>query len=439
MDYQKMPVGLRGISEQFTKEGLQYNFFKCEHLFQGVNKNLDLLFLTEVDYQKASSLLEKEGYLLYMDESVEKYKKMYVKVEKKQLTAVHLHREVAWHGIITLDKHKIFARAQGNFPTPEDALLIHAAHALFENFKVSPLQKELLQKYRSEAQDHRYIFQHLSPFGWKKAFEQLVSADFSVKKEMVFSAYLGRFSRNPFLMVNPLSKISEKIWRSVSLRRRGVLIALSGVNGSGKTTLVNEILRSYQPITKFLHGQQGYYYGWDPFLPLTKLLSRAAKKKNLYQKLNQGTKVDLKKEAILAYNFVEYLARYLWQIYPALRKGKLVVTDRYFYDLYAQHSYAEKSKIISFLLRLFPKPDHFFVLQADVAALSRRDKNNLVLSDTVTRPAERKVHLREELEHQIKKYRTLKEKYEGILIETEKDLAENTLQVIQSSWPSLAR
>ena len=96
----------------------------------------------------------------------------------------------------------------------------------------------------------------------------------------------------------------------------GKFIVLEGIDGSGKTTLANETLRSYEPITKFFHGQKGYYYGWDPFLPLTKALSRAAKKKNIYQQLNQHPqKIDLKKEAIVLYNFVEYLARYFCHIY----------------------------------------------------------------------------------------------------------------------------
>ena len=440
----KMPRELQRICSLISTAKLEYNLFKCEHIVEGANKNLDLLFLSNSDYQNASAILEKEGYLLYMDESVEKYKKMYVKVDKVNtiLTAVHLHREIAWHGVPVLDKKKVFAGSKNNFPSSEDALLIHSAHALFENFKVSAFQKELLQKYSKESKDYAYVDQHLSAFGWKKAFHQFIINHYSVKKGMILSAYLGRFFRDPSLIASPLQKAGRRIWRSISLKRRGTLIAISGVNGSGKTTLVNQVLHNYQSITKFFHGQQGYYYGWDPFLPLTKILSRTAKNNNIYQKLNQkglDHKADWKKEAILLYDCIEYLARYYAHIYPSLRQGKLVVTDRYCYDMYAQHSYAEKSRIMKILLPLFPKPDYFFVLHADIATIMNRDKNTKVLSNSIIKSAERNVHEPQELEDQIRRYQELQNRYAGIPIETTKAISENTTQIIQKSWPSLIR
>src|SRR3989338_5731761 len=437
----KMPGELQQICRLFDAAGLQYNLFKCEHILQGANKNLDLLFLHGLEYEKASKILEKEGYLLYLDEPIEKYKRMYVKHQKETntLTAVHLHREVAWHGIPVLDKGMIFARAKENLPSPEDALLIHSAHALFENFQVKPFQKELLLKYQKEAQDKQYINQHLSQFGWKTSFWRFAAEDFSVSKKMILSAYAGRFTQNPLLLVSPLSKISKKILRSLSLKRKGILITLSGVNGAGKTTMVNELLKIYQPTTAFFHGQKGYYFGWDPFLPVTKILSRAAKKKNIYQKLNQETtKISLKKEAILSYDFIEYYSRYLWHIYPALRKGKMVVTDRYFYDLYAQHSYAEKSKVMKPLLRLFPKPDFLFILNADLAAIIQRDKNTSLLSTTATRSKERDIHDQEDLENQRRRYLQLPVKSNRHIINTTKPIKENVNTIIQTTWKSLA-
>ncbi len=437
LNAEKMPEELQKICQSFSAAGLQYNFFKCEHIFQGANKNLDLLFLNQPDYQEASSILEKEGFLLYLGENVEKYKRMYVKLDKI-LTAVHLHREIAWHGIPVLDKMLVFERAKNNIPSAEDALLIHSAHALFENFKVTSFQKELLLKYRKEANDHKYISQHLSKFGWKKAFYQLQLDDFSIKKETIAQAYIGRWKQNPFLLYNFGSKIFTVFRRKISLKRSGVLIALSGVNGSGKTTIVNETLTAYHPITKFFHGQKGYYYGWDPFLPLTKALSRAAKKKKIYQELNQHQqKIGLKKEAIVLYNFVEYLARYFCHIYPLLRKGQLVITDRYFYDIYAQHAYAEKSKIIKPLLRLFPRPDYFCILNADVPAIINRDKNTFLLSKTAARAAQRSIHSKKDLEDQIRRYFRLKALFNGHILETVKPVPENVAEIIRLTWKSL--
>ena len=95
----KMPKELHRIVTLFKLQNLSYNLFKCEHIFSGENKNLDILFHTTEDYNKASQILEKEKYILYMSEKVEKYKKMYLKLNNETLTKIHLHREIAWNGV----------------------------------------------------------------------------------------------------------------------------------------------------------------------------------------------------------------------------------------------------------------------------------------------------------------------------------------------------
>ena len=138
LNYQKTPVGLLKIIAILKHSNLEYNLFKCEKVFEGGWNNLDILFKDTEDYEKASVILEKNNFELYLTETVEKYKRMYVKVFGKRLYAVHIHREVAWHGIITLNKNHIFKRQKMenklvNIPSDEDALLIHSAHILFEN------------------------------------------------------------------------------------------------------------------------------------------------------------------------------------------------------------------------------------------------------------------------------------------------------------------
>src|SRR3989338_11133926 len=183
-----MPKELQRILKLFDQHTVAYLLFKCEHILEGKNKNLDLLLKSIDDYSSASALLEQQGYVLYMNESVEKYKKMYLFFDGKTVSAIHLHREVAWHGVIALDKEKIFERAQGKIPSPEDSLLIHSAHALFENFRVKEYHRVLLEKYKQETTDWDYINQHLAQFGWKRSFYRFLPY-FSLNSSIITEAY----------------------------------------------------------------------------------------------------------------------------------------------------------------------------------------------------------------------------------------------------------
>src|SRR3989344_5916429 len=192
-----IPSNIQKTLELFN--GLNYVLFKCEHILQGENKNVDLLLSNE-DYQLASKILEQHGFLLYMPERVEKYKRMYVHFnpaeKNNSLTAIHLHREVAWHGIVALTKKPILERAVNHLPSPEDSLLIHVAHALFENFKIKPFQQKLIEEYKQKAKDEGYIQEQLRSNGWRQEFKQFLLTN-TISKSMIIRAYAKSFCKRP--------------------------------------------------------------------------------------------------------------------------------------------------------------------------------------------------------------------------------------------------
>ena len=291
----RMPIEFQKIVGLFDQTKVNYLLFKCEHILEGQNKNLDVLLRTIGDYNRASSLLEQHGYVLYMNENVEKYKKMYVFFDGKTISAIHLHREVAWHGVVVLDKENIFERRQGKFPSPEDSLLIHSAHTLFENFKVKDYHRKLLEKYKQEARNWVYIDSQLSRFGWKKAFYEFL-LHFSVNPEVIFKAYNGRLQKNPLLFFTLSKKILYAAVRRISLKKKGYLLCLIGMNGSGKSTTKEALLQAYQPLTTFVAGQQGYYFGWKPsFLGklFSHFLSLAVKKPPVPPRLKNQSVLQL--------------------------------------------------------------------------------------------------------------------------------------------------
>lgn len=433
---ENMPEELRRITELFDVSGILYLLFKSEHILEGQNKNMDVLLRTIQDYDGASRLLEQQGYVLYLDEKVEKYKKMYVFFDGKIVSAVHLHREISWHGVVVLDREKVFERAQGNVPSPEDSLLIHSAHALFENFTVQGGQRILLEKYRQEAKEGDYLRSQLSAFGWKNAFDGFVQ-DFSPRSWLVLQAYLGCLWKKPGNAVNSLVKVARTIRRKTSLSRKGYLLALVGMNGSGKSTTQQALLQAYKPLTAFVSGQQSYYLGWkESFLGKLFSLLRGRKGKKLFDTVSEEKETvknfDLFQELLFLHISMSFFFRYLKDIYPHLRKNKLVVTDRYFYDLYGQYPYSEKSRVLNQLFRVFsfPEPNCLVLLDVDVDTAMKRDKGGI---------AQRKVQPREKLSGQKRRYLEIARKHHALLLNAEDDFHKNISTLVQGTWKAYLR
>ncbi|MBT4804662.1 hypothetical protein HON71_00655 [Candidatus Woesearchaeota archaeon] len=439
--YKRINPELHRIIQIFNKNGLNYNLFKCEHIFEGENKNLDIIFRTIEDYNKASKILNKENYLLYMSEKVERYKKMYLLFKKEVVYAIHLHREVSWHGIIVLNKEKVFERARNNIPSPEDSLLIHSAHALFENFKISSFQRKLLAKYKKETKDKNYINSQLVKFGWKKEFYKFIK-DFSITKRLIVQIYFSCLIKHPLSILTLGNKLFKYIRRKISLERKCYLIALIGVNGSGKTTLTHKLLEKYENLTRFMGiKQERYYFGWVPFSFIAKIISKMFRRKAIFKEtavkstvIKNNQKINKNKmfqELLFLYNFCEYLYRYIFTIYPKLRTRKLLISDRYFYDIYGQYPSAKKSIIVPLLFKLFPSPDLLIILDANTKTIMKRNKAGQNLK--------RNVFPKEYLDCQKERYKEISTMFNAPIIDTENKLENNIDEITSHSWNSIIK
>lgn len=438
--YQNTPPELHTVISLFHEHHLNYNLFKCEHIFEGENKNLDILFKENEDYNRASSLLEKEGFALYLGENVEKFKKMYVRFNNGVLTAVHLHREVAWHGVKYLNKEVIFSHAKelepGIFiPSLEDSILIHTAHVAAENFSFRQRELKFLPIYLQQNPDWKYIAKTSADNHWKIALKPLLEnlSHKNISMKEIVKTYLSVLLNRPEDCLYLGKKVITHFLKKIHLRRKGTLIALIGVNGTGKTTLATRMGEKYQPLAQFMRVQQKYYYyGWKPFSPFAKRGAKIFRKKDIFKKVaeenNNNNKISLFTEALFVYNYTDYFLRYLFHIYPSLRAGNIIVSDRYFYDLYGQYPYAEKSIIIKTLLRLFPQPDYTFIADASVDSILKREKHQ----------EKRIVKSSEYLQGQRERYSHLNSFLKkSSIINTEKDINESTIEIINKSWPGI--
>ncbi len=467
--YQQTIPGIMNVLQLFHQAKLSYILFKCEHIFAGENKNADILFETDDDYGQAARLLEQQGWALRFSERFEKYKLMYCGFadigKEKTFHFIHLHREIAWHGIKALDKKWVFERKKIVtplivVPSLEDSILIHAAHVLFENFKVTekerPFLNQFLDQNRSKngdpkrdkkdlkPMDRKYLQQQLTHHKWKGGFVSVLKYKDSptLPPGSITATWIKKLVQEPATAAYVGMKIAQKIFRPLQWKRRGCLIAFIGVNGSGKSTLARKTLEQYQPLTRHLgKKQQSYYFGWQPEFPLTKLLSRILQKndKKLFQEINfvtKSKKFDLFQELLFIYLFFEFYYRYVCHLRPQLRQGNLIITDRYFYDLYGQYPYAGNSFLIKPLLHLFPKPDFTYLLDLEVEKLRKRGKINREAGKEIT-AIERKIYPYDYLQQQRENYLFLQRYLSTRYLHTAMDIQQCTTTIILESWRKL--
>ena len=156
------------------------------------------------------------------------------------------------------------------------------------------------------------------------------------------------------------------------------------------------------------------------------------------EKLDEPRKFSLFKELVFMYNYVEYLQRYLFKIYPKLRKNKLVITDRYFYDIYGQYAYATKSILAKSLFKIYPKPNYLFVLDAKTGTIMRRNKDAKMFSNIKKSAKRGKIDMGY-IKNQKKRYDYLKDYLNAIPINTERNINENVSFIINKSWIKIVK
>jgi len=465
-----------GVPEQyfetlklFKKNSIDYVLIKQNKIVNKPVAGLDILFRNEKQYKKAYEFLIKDGFIVYWSEKNERYKTMLVKYENGFLKIIHIHRKLSWFGLKVLDTEPIFETAVKDgctiTPSDENVLLIHAAHVLFENFHLKDFELKLLKNLIRKKLDYDYINKQLSKNHWKKRFYIFIEAVkyilgmkkhdrefrkiFKDKKNLKFKKC---FIAKTIFCKAFTNNISSNLWsiageaynfirRRISLKRKGTLIALLGMNGTGKSTLSSGIAERYRKLTeKLVLEQERYYFGWKPFLFTTKLMSKNLKKKgkkvyDLAEKKPKG--FDLFQELMFLYVFIEYLFRYLFHVYPKLKNRYLVVSDRYFYYLYGQYPYAEKSKLLKLLIKVFPRPDFTFVLDAGINTVMKRDK--ALVEGNKLLEGKRNVAALENLRAQKLRHLKLRDILGAELIDTERLIQENINFIIEKTWKKMIK
>ena len=177
---------------------------------------------------------------------------------------------------------------------------------------------------------------------------------------------------------------------------------------------------------------------------MTKAISSLFRKKEkkIFQELNvlkTAPRFSLFQEILFLYIFLEFYYRYFKHVFPKLGKGDLVVTDRYFYDIYGQYPYAKNSLLLPHLIVLFPNPDFLYVLDAPLTELQKREKTNKHSSSLETIP--RSFFPAEYLQQQRDDYSALARYFKLDLVNTNSltfdSLSSTFSSIVHQTWIKL--
>lgn len=148
-----------------------------------VDSNVDIVAINSKEIVQYRSIMQLLGYKRYQNlaDLREPDKEMYYKGSESP--KLHLHRAISWNGVIYLDIGKVWKRHKTfnvngvtvPVPSPEDELLIMAAHVMFENKYISLYEMLYLEWLSACNLDWSYIWKAAKTYFWVDALQTFLS------------------------------------------------------------------------------------------------------------------------------------------------------------------------------------------------------------------------------------------------------------------------
>lgn len=310
-----------------------------------------------------------------------------------------VHQRLVVRGVEYLDAKRVLSKRRNVegyfFPGQEDLLLTLLFHNLLGKGEIQTKHRPQLMRLWTQPLDEAYLIKHASDFGLQKIVTR-AREDFDIlQRDKKFARQLSALSYRRLYRHRPLNrwrrcKLSLKMAAQKWLgKRRGVLIVLLGPDGCGKSTLLRALRERLRAAA--LTTDTVYLGPWGQSqLPLQKILSylhlspyRAEDKafysgKALTRAIPRG--VNLWRQNLKAWIYyfavaIELWFRYFKLVLPKLRQGRIVLADRYIYDLLAGYKSRPMDyhwNIRRWLCRIYPRPHLALLLDAPPEVIHRR-------------------------------------------------------------------
>jgi thymidylate kinase len=352
-------------------------------------KDLDLL----IDRSRRKDFLEcgaRHGFQLLKAWLWKPGRMFLLRWDKAGSHLIDVHELLIYQGLEYLDAKTLMGRRwlRGDYfvLSPEDELLHLLFHNVLVKGEIQNKHRKRLEELFHDRLDEDYLFSHLCRYGLDKIFIEARRDFFALAREPATVEQLRRRTLRRLLFkpgMNLMRRLQVKClkWlnRLIPLRR-GALIVFLGPDGCGKSSLTDALRSEFRRAsirTEIIHLSRG-----QNRLRLHKMASRFNPKahrlrdKGLYRgqwerSENPGAlqliRVYMKGAIFYLLFAIEWWFSYLLLILPELRRGKILLADRYIYDIlvgYKNRPVHYFHGIREWICKHYPLPDLTILLDA---------------------------------------------------------------------------
>ncbi|MGH7496621.1 MAG: dTMP kinase [bacterium] len=353
-------------------------------------RDFDLL-IDRHRYDDFMTSARQHGFRLLKSGRLNPGKKVLLCWEENNAYLIDLHERLIYRGYEYLEAQRVLVRRRNvagyEHLSTEDELLTLLWHNILGKEQIQAKHRDRLAALLATPLDDEYLQDHLRRFGLDGLFVE-IRRNFSALREepelvrQIKQRALRRLRFKPW--ANAIRQIHLGCLEVLEGRlgsRRGALIAFIGPDGCGKSSITDAVRAEFRRAT--IATDVVYLGPWGQnHLPLFHLV-RVLHLKPFYQE--EKNKRDFNKRlavepgrwqrlrlfmrGLFFYIFLalEMWFRYWVMVLPRLRRGRIVLADRYIYDLlvgYKNRPLRHFQRLRAWLCRLYPRPDFTVLLDA---------------------------------------------------------------------------
>jgi len=349
-------------------------------------RDLDLL----IDRARLTEFLRiagRQGFRLLKAGRLNPGKKVLLLWNESGPQIIDLHERLIYRGLEYLDAKLVLGRRrqEGRYfhLSLEDELLTLFLHNVLGKAEIQTKHRDRLFALFESRLDETYIVAHLRRYGLAEIFMEARAEFVALTRE---PARVGKYRRRILAQLHRRPKMNAVRQLQIRLReplekwlgqKRGALIAFIGPDGCGKSSITSALHEEFRRAT--IATDIVYLGPWGQHkLPLHDIMRKlnikpfSPKEKNGKVSPLQSGAARRLAHFVKGSLFYLLLAFELWFRYaalvlPKLRRGRIVLADRYIYDLmigYKNRPLQNHRRLRAWLCRRYPKPDLAILLDA---------------------------------------------------------------------------